>query len=92
MKKNVIKIYKKKIKIISKRNQSPLLQILIENNIKIDYQCKDGYCGTCKVILITGKICYLKKNPIAMLQKNEIVTCCCIVLSNITIKLHTLKF
>lgn len=90
MKKNIIKIYKKKIKIIAKKDKSSLLKILIQNNIHINYQCKDGYCGTCKVILITGKIHYFKKNIIAVLKKNEIISCCCIVLSNITIKLHTL--
>ncbi|CAL4319853.1 Uncharacterized ferredoxin-like protein YfaE [Buchnera aphidicola (Chaitophorus sp. 3695)] len=92
MKQNIINIYKKKNIIISKNDQSSLLQILIKNNINIDYQCKDGYCGTCKVILITGKILYFKKKPIAMLKKNEIVSCCCKVLSDIKIKLYKIKF
>jgi ferredoxin len=88
MKKNIISIYSTNLKIVSKKNKSSLLNILLKNNIKINYQCRDGYCGTCKVILITGKIYYFPKSPLAMLQKNEIVSCCCIVLSDIQIKLY----
>ncbi|WP_343187881.1 class I ribonucleotide reductase maintenance protein YfaE [Buchnera aphidicola (Periphyllus koelreuteriae)] len=87
MKKNKIIIKNKNYKVIYTKNKISLLKILIKNNIPIDYQCKEGYCGTCRIILIQGKVYYLKKYTLASLQKNEILSCCCIVDSNIKIKI-----
>ncbi|CAL4319774.1 class I ribonucleotide reductase maintenance protein YfaE [Buchnera aphidicola] len=88
MVKKIITIYKKKLKIICQEKKLSLLNILIKNNIPIDYHCQKGYCGTCRVTLMKGKILYFKKYPLASLQKNEILTCCCKLLNNITIKLY----
>jgi ferredoxin len=87
IKKKII-IYNKKKKIIYEKKNLSLLKILIKNNVYVDYHCQEGYCGTCRIILIKGKIFYFKKNhPLAALKKNEITPCCCKILSNIIIKL-----
>ncbi|CAL4319721.1 Uncharacterized ferredoxin-like protein YfaE [Buchnera aphidicola (Periphyllus testudinaceus)] len=80
-------IKNKNSKIIYIKKKKILLTTLLKKNIKIDYQCKEGYCGTCRIILLKGKILYFKKNTLASLQKNEILSCCCSVISNIIIKI-----
>ncbi|QFQ32910.1 2Fe-2S ferredoxin-like protein [Buchnera aphidicola (Aphis fabae)] len=65
-----------------------LLSILNKHNIHIGYQCKSGYCGTCRIQIIKGRVHYLIKQPIAALfKKNEIFPCCCIPNGNIIIKI-----
>ncbi|ALD15140.1 (2Fe-2S)-binding protein [Buchnera aphidicola (Aphis glycines)] len=83
---STIEILNKKI-IFYKKNTS-LLSILQQNNINIAYQCKSGYCGTCRVEIIKGKIIYSIKQPIAALFKtNEIFPCCCQPNGDIIIKI-----
>ncbi|CAL4319685.1 class I ribonucleotide reductase maintenance protein YfaE [Buchnera aphidicola] len=88
MNKKIITIHNKNIQIQCKKKKLSLLKILIKNNIYICYQCQEGYCGTCRIILLKGRVFY-KKNPLASLQKNEILTCCCKISNDITIKLYT---
>ncbi|QCI18735.1 class I ribonucleotide reductase maintenance protein YfaE [Buchnera aphidicola] len=82
----IIEIINQK-KIIYTKN-SLLLSILKKNNIYIGYQCKSGYCGTCRIQIIKGNVIYPFKQPIAALFKiNEIFPCCCQPNGNITIKI-----
>ncbi|WP_343189563.1 class I ribonucleotide reductase maintenance protein YfaE [Buchnera aphidicola] len=80
-------IYKKKIKKIYYKKKKTLLNLLKKNKINTIYQCCEGYCGICRIILIKGKIKYLKKKNLVLLNKKEILTCCCIPKTNITIKI-----
>lgn len=73
-------------KIVYKKKS--LLLTLEAHNIQIDYQCRSGYCGVCRIKLIKGQILYLIKQPIAALfKKKEILPCCCQPYGNITIKI-----
>ncbi|WP_343153877.1 class I ribonucleotide reductase maintenance protein YfaE [Buchnera aphidicola (Mindarus keteleerifoliae)] len=88
MKKKCILIINRNKKIyVNTKNCISLLSILLLNQINIDYQCKKGYCGTCKVVLIKGKILYQSFSPLAFLKPGEILSCCCIVEHNIEIKI-----
>lgn len=83
---STIEVINKKI-IIYTQNMS-LLSILKKNNIYVGYQCQSGYCGTCRIELITGKVHYFIKKPMAALfKKNEIFSCCCQPIGNIVIKI-----
>ena len=64
-----------------------LLECLESNDIKVDYHCRDGFCGACRVTLITGEISYPKGEPLAFVGKNEILPCCCIPVTDINIKI-----
>lgn len=33
-----------------------LLDFAEENGIDMDYECREGYCGTCKVKLLDGRV------------------------------------
>lgn len=46
--------------------------------------CKEGYCATCKMTLKKGEVSYIEE-PIAMLDKNEILPCICIAKSDLEI-------
>jgi len=81
-----IYIINKNYNIYSNKNTRTLLEILELHNIKIEYQCRQGYCGFCKIYLKRGNIYYPKRcKPIAFLQPGEICTCCCYLKSNIEI-------
>lgn len=70
------------------QEKNSLLLTLELNNIKIEYQCRSGYCGMCRIQLIQGKIFYSAKQPMAALFKEkEIFPCCCYPNGNITIKI-----
>lgn len=65
-----------------------LLEFLENYNIPISYQCRSGYCGSCRAILIQGNIQY-HKEPIAscMINTNEILTCCCFIIEDIILQI-----
>lgn len=63
-----------------------LLETLKKHSIPINYQCQTGYCGSCRIFLISGKIKYYKK-PLSYTHSNEILLCCCFPIADITLKL-----
>ncbi|BBI01158.1 uncharacterized ferredoxin-like protein [Buchnera aphidicola (Nipponaphis monzeni)] len=74
---------------ITKPHNTSLLEIFKKNFININYQCKQGYCGACRTILIKGSVYYFQHMlPIINYKKNEIFPCCCTTNKNITIKIN----
>ena len=67
-------------------NETSLLTHLEKNNIHHEYQCRSGYCGSCRVKIKKGKVSY-KDAPLAFIQPDEILLCCCHVESDIEIDL-----
>ena len=61
-----------------------LLEALERTGHEIEYQCRSGYCGSCRVKLLSGNVAY-RESPLAMLLPNEILTCCCTVTEDIYI-------
>lgn len=83
---STIEIINIKKKIFYKKNIL-LLFILECNNINIEYQCRSGYCGMCRIELIKGQVFYSINQPMASLCKErEIFPCCCKPNGNIIIK------
>ncbi|WP_404273517.1 CDP-6-deoxy-delta-3,4-glucoseen reductase [Yersinia similis] len=57
---------------------STILDAALDSNINIEYSCKDGTCGSCKAILISGEVdsaenTFLTEEDVA---KGAILTCC----------------
>ena len=67
-------------------NETSLLDHLEKNSIHHEYQCRSGYCGSCRVKIKKGKVSY-KDTPLAFIQPDEILLCCCHVESDIEIDL-----
>lgn len=57
-------------------NPVSLLDTLQQHQIPLEYQCQQGYCGACRTELLTGEVDY-DTPPLAYLQANEILPCCC---------------
>lgn len=57
-------------------NQSSLLENLEQHQIVHEYQCRSGYCGACRAKMLQGSVRY-RQPPLAFLQPDEILLCCC---------------
>ena len=55
-----------------------LLDSIEAQSLDIDYNCRAGFCGSCKCTLISGEIDFIQPpNPIIPIAEDEILTCCC---------------
>ena len=63
-----------------------LLESLEDEDVDVHYQCREGYCGSCRVHLLAGEVHYLFE-PMAWLNADEILTCCCVPKTHLKIKL-----
>lgn len=66
-------------------NDKTLLNNLEKNNVEVHYHCRDGFCGACRVTLAKGEIYYPNGEPLAFVGENEILPCCCIPSSDISL-------
>lgn len=58
--------------------EETLLDGLLRTGHDINYQCREGYCGSCRVQCVSNShdIDYVI-TPLAMLDDDEILPCCC---------------
>ena len=63
-----------------------LLEALEGQDIAMEYQCRQGYCGSCQIKLVDGDIEY-QEEPLAFVQDGNILPCCCQAKSDITVEL-----
>lgn len=63
-----------------------LLTLLEAHNIRVEFQCREGFCGSCRLNLLKGEVHYLL-TPIACISDGEILPCCCLPVSEIEIAL-----
>jgi len=61
-----------------------LLEGLERTGHAVEYQCRSGYCGTCRLTLIEGEVSYAEP-PLAYLGPGEILPCCCQVTEPIAV-------
>ncbi|WP_301912532.1 class I ribonucleotide reductase maintenance protein YfaE [Neisseria viridiae] len=55
-----------------------LLEGLERTGHMVEYQCRSGYCGSCRVKILEGSVTY-REPPLAFLGRDEILPCCCYV-------------
>jgi ferredoxin len=63
-----------------------LLESLESQDIPVQFQCREGYCGSCRTQLLEGEVHYTEE-PMAWINDDEILPCCCIPKTAIRIKL-----
>lgn len=63
-----------------------LLATLEANNLCVEFQCREGYCGSCRMRLLKGEVDYAE-TPLAFVQQGEILPCCCRAKGEIEIEL-----
>lgn len=66
-------------------NEQSLLDCLESAEIEVHYHCRDGFCGACRVKLVEGEINYPQGEPLAFVADDEILPCCCIPVTDITL-------
>ena len=64
-----------------------LLDGLLRQGYAAEYQCRSGFCGTCKLKYTTGKVDY-DNPPIAFLNIDEVLPCCAILKDDITVDIE----
>lgn len=73
-------------KSVAFQHQNNLLESLEEEQVNVHYQCREGYCGSCRVRLVTGQVHYLLE-PMAWLNDNEVLTCCSVPKTHLKLQL-----
>ncbi len=66
--------------------ESSILDALDEAELDIPYSCRDGNCGACEVILLSGEVEYLQ-DPSYETSESCILICCAIPITNVSIEL-----
>lgn len=62
----------------------PLLPQLERAGVLVEYQCREGYCSSCAIKLLWGKVHY-PVEPLAWVQSGYMLACCAVVKSDIEI-------
>lgn len=73
-------------KTVQHDSSSSLLETIELHNIEIQYHCREGYCGACRTKLYKGEVEY-KTDPLAFIDDDEILPCCCMPISDIEIEI-----
>jgi len=68
-------------------NEETLLDCLESADVEVHYHCRDGFCGACRVTLVEGEINYPQGEPLAFVGQGEILPCCCIPVTDITLNI-----
>ncbi|MCW7554710.1 class I ribonucleotide reductase maintenance protein YfaE [Endozoicomonas gorgoniicola] len=68
------------------RSELNLLEALESQKVNVDYQCREGFCGSCQVQLLEGEVEYTSE-PIAFIPEGRILPCCCHAKSDLTIEI-----
>ncbi|BCO19037.1 2Fe-2S ferredoxin-like protein [Alteromonas sp. McT4-15] len=62
-----------------------ILSALEASDVHIHYHCREGFCGACRTKLLEGEVEYTT-DPLAFIDDDEILPCCCIAKSPLKIK------
>ncbi|MDF7676446.1 class I ribonucleotide reductase maintenance protein YfaE [Neisseriaceae bacterium ESL0693] len=71
-------------KIFTLQTDETLLEALERTGHQVEYQCRSGYCGLCRLKLLAGQVSYASQ-PLAFIGPDEILPCCCQVITDLTI-------
>ncbi|QBG34574.1 class I ribonucleotide reductase maintenance protein YfaE [Litorilituus sediminis] len=79
-----IKVQGRELNYLNK--EETLLECLESADIEVHYHCRDGFCGACRVTLTSGQVAYPKGEPLAFIADGEILPCCCMPITDISIE------
>ncbi|QEY23154.1 class I ribonucleotide reductase maintenance protein YfaE [Neisseria animalis] len=71
-------------KIFQLQTGETLLEGLERTGHEVEYQCRSGYCGSCRVKILQGRVDY-DELPLAFVAPGEVLPCCCKVVEDITL-------
>ena len=73
-------------KVAFQQEDKTLLNCLEKHDVEVHYHCRDGFCGACRIKLNSGQVLYPNGEPLAFVGDDEILPCCCIPITNISIE------
>lgn len=56
------------------------------HQVPVEFQCRSGYCGACRLRLLAGEVKY-HQEPLAFVGRGEILPCCCLPVDDIELEL-----
>lgn len=71
----------------SLKDSESILEALEDRGHNVEYQCKKGFCGSCRVKKIAGEVEY-KETPLAFVSDDEILPCCATPKSNLRLDVN----
>lgn len=74
-------------KVVKSNDLESILETLERVGMSVNYNCREGFCGVCRTKLLSGSVDY-RIEPLAFIDDDEILTCCTVPTSNITIKIE----
>ncbi|UTW46680.1 2Fe-2S ferredoxin-like protein [bacterium SCSIO 12696] len=72
--------------VVQFQHANNLLESLESQDVYVPYQCREGYCGSCRTQLVSGEVAYLQE-PMAWINDDEILPCCCVPKTDLQLKL-----
>lgn len=69
-----------------RESHSSLLDVLEAHQVSVEFQCRSGYCGACRLRLLVGKVKY-HQEPLAFVGHGEILPCCCLPVDDVELEL-----
>lgn len=52
----------------------------------VEQQCSQGYCGSCRMRVISGNIHYPAGKPLAYVSRGEVLACCAVPASDLLLE------
>ncbi len=83
-------IIKTAVKTIYPQQGETILEALERNGCAVEFQCRQGYCGHCRLQLRQGEVSYAEF-PLAYIRPGEILTCCSVAKTDIELEGVELK-
>lgn len=83
---NRITLNRAGIQLLCRDDHPSLLDTLESHEVSVEYQCREGYCGSCRCRLVSGQVEWLKE-PLALIHPGEILLCCCRAKNDIEIEM-----
>jgi len=84
--KDGLMIHNQQHKTVPHLPQRNLLESIEDQKIVVQFHCREGFCGACRTKLRSGEVEYTSF-PLAYIDDDEILPCCCYPLSDIEIEL-----
>lgn len=67
--------------------EETLLTSLEAAGLSVHYHCREGFCGACRTKIKEGEVEYTT-DPLAFIDDDEILPCCCVPRSALKIVIH----
>ena len=69
------------------RENETLLEALERTGHDVEFQCREGYCGSCRTKILKGSVSY-QELPLAFVGSDECLPCCCTVTDDLSVEAY----